>query len=113
MLDMNSLSYNYGGDPELVVELAQVFLQEYPRYLAALDDAMSAGNGKEIRSVAHRLRGSLGIFGAQSAMEAAARLENLTVNNQLIVASDAAVALKTELSLVAGEIRALLVGAAN
>jgi len=74
MLDLDSLTYNYGGDPELVAELAQVFLQEYPGYLAALDEAMLAGNGKDVRSVAHRVRGALGVFGAQSAMEAATRL---------------------------------------
>ena len=113
MLDLNSLSYNYGGDPELVLEVAQVFLQEYTGYLAALDEAMSAGDVKEIRSAAHRVRGALGIFGVQSAMEAAAQLEDLAVSNLLIVASDAAVVLKSELSLLEREIRALLVREAN
>jgi two-component system, sensor histidine kinase and response regulator len=110
MLNLDTLTCNCGGDTALVVELAQVFLQEYPDYIAALDRATLAGGGEDVRVAAHRLRGVLSIFGAEAALDAATQLENLGASGQLAIANEPLVKLKSELLLVEGEMRALVAG---
>jgi HPt (histidine-containing phosphotransfer) domain-containing protein len=108
MLDLNAMTSNCGGDSALLSELAQAFLEEYPNYLAALDQAVSNGSSDEVRFAAHRLRGSLSIFDAHAALNAAAHLENLGLRQQLTEVPMALTVLKGELSLVENEIRALV-----
>lgn len=108
MLDLNAMTSNCGGDSALLSELAHAFLEEYPNYIAALDRAVSNGRGDEVRFAAHRLRGSLSIFDAHAALDAAAHLENLGLHQQFTDVPTALTVLKGELSLVENEIRALV-----
>ncbi len=59
------------GDPDLVAELAALFLDEAPQRLAALDGADTAST----RHLAHSLRGSAGQLGAARLAAACAALE--------------------------------------
>lgn len=108
MLNFTTLTENCGGDPGLVVELAEVFLQEYPGYVTALDTAMATRSSDGIRSIAHRLRGALSIFDAQTAIAAATRVESLGLKNDLSSAAEAVLALKAELFLVECDIKQLV-----
>lgn len=66
-----------GGDEELLRELAQLFLQDYPRLMAELRQAWQRGNAKQVEEIAHGLKGSVANFGAKRAVEAAYRIEQL------------------------------------
>ena len=65
----------FDGERDLLREVASSFLECTPPLLAELRRAVAAGDAPEVARVAHRLRGSLGNFGAEGAMEAALRLE--------------------------------------
>jgi HPt (histidine-containing phosphotransfer) domain-containing protein len=66
-----------GGDLGLLKEVAAIFLAEYPKGLADLQGALAAGDAYKFERVAHGLKGSVATFGAQLAVDAAFRLEQL------------------------------------
>jgi two-component system sensor histidine kinase/response regulator len=63
------------GDRELLNELADLFLEDYPARKATLAAAVSGRDGHALEAVAHLFRGSVTIFGAEAASAAALRLE--------------------------------------
>ena len=107
MINIKSITRNCGGDPALVAELAQLFLEECPNYLLLLDQAMSERSSEGVRLAAHRLRGALAIFDAQASLEAATCVEAMSTSQQFVVTAEAVAALKNELAQVEGEIRSL------
>lgn len=52
------------GDPGLLSELAEVFLEEVPERLDALKDAVEKGDPQTVKRIAHTLKGSSGNMGA-------------------------------------------------
>jgi CheY-like chemotaxis protein len=75
--DLASAIEKTDGDLELLRELAQVFLEEGPRLLGAIGEAIAGGAGEPIRLAAHAVKGSVSNFGATAAVDAAVRLEAL------------------------------------
>src|ERR1700742_4141085 len=66
-----------GGDSELLHEIAELFIDEYPRSLIELRDAIAKGDAKAVERTAHGLKGSVSNFGAAAAVEAALTIETL------------------------------------
>ncbi len=64
-----------GGDPNLLKEIFQAFLDECPRLMAQLRDAMQRGDAPLVQRAAHTLKGSLHILAAADAAESAHQLE--------------------------------------
>ncbi len=63
------------GDRELLSELADIFLKDYPRLFAEVGRSSECGDAEGIERAAHALKGSVGNFFARPAMAAAAELE--------------------------------------
>jgi HPt (histidine-containing phosphotransfer) domain-containing protein len=83
VLDHEVAMIRVGGDTELLKELAQLFLEEYPRLLAELRAAHESGDADLVERTAHGLKGSIANFGAQQAVEAALRIEQLGRRGEL------------------------------
>lgn len=66
-----------GGDEELLKEIAGLFLEDYPKAIADLRDAVAGADAHRLERTAHGLKGSVSNFGAQSAVEAALSLESM------------------------------------
>ncbi len=72
------------GQPVLFYELIDLFLRDAPVRLAALRDAIAAGDAAELRTVSHKLNGGASILGAKGLslllmeLEEYARLEDLS-----------------------------------
>ncbi len=64
-----------GGDFDLLREVAELFLGDYPDSLANLREAVGAHNAVLVEQHAHRLKGSISTFGASGAVDAALALE--------------------------------------
>lgn len=71
------------GDRELAVQLAGIFLDEYPNMLQRLRDAVSAGSADEVRRAAHALKGSISNFIDGGPTATAFELETLGRNGQV------------------------------
>ncbi len=66
-----------GGDEELLQEVAQLFLDEYPTLMSEIQQAVAAGNARRLERAAHSLKGSVANFGADVAVQAALALEKI------------------------------------
>ncbi|MFA9477520.1 Hpt domain-containing protein [Phycisphaerales bacterium AB-hyl4] len=85
-----------GGSESLLAELAGVFRRECPALLAQLRDAIENGDAASVRRIAHTLKGSAGVFGAEPVVEAALRLEQMGKAEQLGDAPEALARLQVE-----------------
>ncbi|MGD9660211.1 MAG: Hpt domain-containing protein [Porticoccaceae bacterium] len=88
-LDWQGALKKLEGDKQLLMELAEMFLQQSPELLAAIDQALAKKDAPELRRAAHTLKSSAKVVGADATAEAALVLENLSRDNQLASAGAA------------------------
>ena len=69
-----------GGDRQLFLEMVQGFLEEGPKQLQLLCQAVAAGNCRDAEHAAHRLKGDLGYLGAVELAGCARKLEDAAHN---------------------------------
>ncbi|MFO0843963.1 MAG: ATP-binding protein [Gemmataceae bacterium] len=72
-----------GFDRPAVAKLARTFLDTVPPRLEALRQALAQGQAEQVRQTAHSLKGSLAVFAAREAIEAARRLEHAGAERKL------------------------------
>jgi len=84
------------GDEALLLDLAKLFLNEYPRMLEAVRVAVERKNAPELHRAAHSLKGSVATFAAQQAFDAALRLERFGRAGELSEVEEAFSVLATE-----------------
>ncbi len=75
--DLDAALAFVGGDRAVLAELVAMFIEDSAKLMADIADAIRDDDGASLRRAAHTLSGSLGIFGAASAAEAARQLEAL------------------------------------
>ena len=76
-LDPNTLVERFDGDRDIFDALTEVFLEHGPAQLEVVRDAVGRRDGPALARSAHRLKGSIGIFGATTAFHAIERLQAL------------------------------------
>ena len=86
------------GDHELLRAVVQAFLEESPRLLGAMRQAIAGGAGPALRLAAHTLKGSLHHFGAQQAFDCARRLEKMGQDGNLADAPAALADLEAQMT---------------
>ena len=74
-LDRDLAMARVGGDTELLKELGALFLEESPRMMAELRDALARGDVRAVERTAHSLKGSVANFGAKRAVDTAFQIE--------------------------------------
>ncbi len=75
MFTCASLLERFDGDEELLGRVAEIFAENTPGLLAALQADIEAGNAVAVSRSAHTLRGSLANVGAEHAASVAAEIE--------------------------------------
>lgn len=96
------------GDEELLGELAIIFLQESPRQMKQIREALDRSDWEALARAAHTLKGSVGNFAAQSSVEAALNLENAAKSGNPVEAELAYSALVTEIDRLRPVLEALV-----
>jgi len=66
-----------GGDRELLVEISLLFIDDVPRHLAGIREALDAGDGEALRRAAHGLKGAAANFDADAVVNLARTLEDM------------------------------------
>lgn len=89
-----------GGDEELLREVAQLFLEEYPVLVSQIRAAVAAGDADGLQRAAHSLKGSVSNFGADAAYHAAFALELIGRNREMNQASTGMMALEDALEYI-------------
>jgi two-component system, sensor histidine kinase and response regulator len=87
-----------GGDEDLLRELCQIFLEESPKHLQKLREAIADADAEATMRAAHNLKGELGYLGAAGAMQAAQELEDMGHQQTLSRAAEVFTLLERELS---------------
>jgi HPt (histidine-containing phosphotransfer) domain-containing protein len=97
----------FDGDGTLLGELVAIFLEDYPARFAAVRAAVGQRDPAALDAAAHALRGSAANFGAEEAVEAAARLETMGRGRNLTGVEAAFDELERTMSILTGELAAL------
>jgi signal transduction histidine kinase/DNA-binding response OmpR family regulator len=66
-----------GGDRELLAEISRLFVDDAPRHLSKIREALSARDGEALRRAAHGLKGAAANFDAEGVVQAARTLEEM------------------------------------
>ncbi len=66
-----------GGDRELLAEISRLFVDDAPRHLAKIRQALDARDGESLRRAAHGLKGAAANFDAEGVVGAARALEEI------------------------------------
>lgn len=109
-LNMSAALARVGGDEELLKEIAQIFLDENPGALDEIRAAADAGDTKALEKAAHTLKGSVSNFGAQTARDAAYRIEQMGRSGDLNSVSEALANLETAVHTLSSELSRLITG---
>lgn len=77
------LSFADDGDPELIIDLITMFLEDGPAKVKAVTDGLAEGDLEKVERAAHSLKGTSGNLGARQlqdaceAMQVASRSHNI------------------------------------
>ena len=93
------------GDEFAVEQLVKVFFADFGMNLKSLQKAASQGDLDRLGSITHALKGSLGVFGATRATDAALRVEGSARSGDTELAKRWVPSLVTELNRVATALR--------
>ena len=94
-----------GGDESLLQQILVIFLEEYPKHMARLEEAVNSQNPEQLERTAHSLKGELGYMGATEVSQLARRLEDMGKNRDLASAGEVLSTLEKQLSDFAAQVR--------
>jgi PAS domain S-box-containing protein len=97
VMDRNLALARVDGDESLLGDLARLFLEESPKMLAAVQQAVSAKDAERLQRAAHSLKGAVSTLAAQKAFDAALKLERLGRAGDLGEAERAYAALESQI----------------
>jgi two-component system sensor histidine kinase/response regulator len=100
----NDLLARVGGSQELLREVIGLFLEDCPKLLAAVGDAVRRGDTEAVYRASHTLKGSVGNFDAHNAMQIAQRLEARAREGNLEAATTIFAALEVEINALLAQL---------
>jgi signal transduction histidine kinase/CheY-like chemotaxis protein/HPt (histidine-containing phosphotransfer) domain-containing protein len=98
ILDKAALLARVGNDRQLLKELVALFLEECPKLVSDVRDAVAAKDGRRLKVAAHTLKGAVSNFSTWPSFEAALRLETMGHKNDLAHAEEGLAALDAALA---------------
>ena len=96
------------GEPDVLTEVLQMFLAEFPPRMNRLRIAWASQNIEEMYRAAHSLKGSAGNIGAERLMKVCSQLDEMGRSGDLANASPLVDALASEFDKVAAEIHRII-----
>jgi two-component system, sensor histidine kinase and response regulator len=86
------------GDEELLDEMCQIFLENSPKLLGKLQQAVAAGDADAVMRAAHSLKGEASYLHATGTSDAARQLEEMGRKKDLARAGDALAVLEQQVA---------------
>ena len=111
IMDMAEILERAGGDMELVMDVAGLFLDECPELLSEMQEAIAQRDSRTLERAAHTLKGSAANLAAKSVSGAALKLEIMGRDSDMTHAEEAYELLKEEVQRLKPVLAAL--GAEN
>lgn len=94
-----------GGDEKLLKRMIRTFLRDTPKRLSGIAAAIRRKKPEALASLAHALKGSVSIFGAEAARKQANELQEFGRSSELSGAPDALARLKEEIAKLQANLR--------
>jgi signal transduction histidine kinase/CheY-like chemotaxis protein/HPt (histidine-containing phosphotransfer) domain-containing protein len=94
-----------GGDDTLLYEIIELFVEEIPKQLATLKQAILYNDSETVERIAHSIKGELGCLEISAASDYARELEEIGRNGTLGNAASTLSALEAEITAVVAEMR--------
>jgi len=104
-LDWEKALEAVGGDPSLVVLVAETALEEAPRLLKSLEEAIAQQDAGASRLAAHTLQGAIRYFGPTSAFDQVCLLETCAREGRLEEATGMLACLREEMGRLLDSLR--------
>ena len=89
VFDRIGMLENLGGNEAFLDELTGMLLEQFPQALKEIRESVQSRNEKKLRAQAHKLKGSLASLKANSASNAARRLEKAALTRDSRIVSEA------------------------
>jgi signal transduction histidine kinase/AmiR/NasT family two-component response regulator/HPt (histidine-containing phosphotransfer) domain-containing protein len=105
--DLRVALEHIGDDHHLLSDMAEMFIEDAPKMLDAIYQAIDSRDSRQLEQTAHRLKGSAGIFGAAKCWELLRHLEEIGRAGDLANARDLFTQLQGELDRLLLALRAL------
>lgn len=86
VIDLTLLSEAGGGDPDIMMELIELCLEQAEEIIPALASAIEADSAQDIKTLAHTLRGACATCGIVSLVPPLQELERLGATGELSTA---------------------------
>jgi CheY-like chemotaxis protein len=77
IFDLEKALRTMDGNRELFDELARLFLEDAPPHMQRIIDGLATGDSQAVRHSGHTIKGMVGIFAADHALQAAERVEHM------------------------------------
>jgi HPt (histidine-containing phosphotransfer) domain-containing protein len=100
VVDRKAVLEYLADDTQLLQEVIGLFLADSPGMLAAIQSAVTARVPIDVMKAAHALKGSLGVFGAKDAVDAAQKLESMGRDGNIEGSAETLSILEQEMLLV-------------
>jgi len=100
IIDKDEIMERVNGDIDLLIELMDLFIADYPKLLSNIKNAIIQENSGELKRSAHTIKGSVGNFSANSAYNIALSLEIMGQNNNFSNAEKTYIQLEKEIDLL-------------
>lgn len=107
ILDKPALLARVDGDKELLAQIIEIFLEECPKQVGEIREAVAAKDAPSLARLAHKLKGSVGNFAAKRAFEAALRLETICRKGDLSDVEEVSAQLEAEIGRLQPALREL------
>ncbi|MHC4399157.1 MAG: ABC transporter substrate-binding protein [Planctomycetota bacterium] len=98
MVDWPEALRTVEGDRELLRDMVEGFLEESPKLMAAVCQAVAQSAADDLQKAAHTLRGAVRCFGEGRALEGACQLEKMAQDGNLETAEETLTALQREMA---------------
>jgi len=107
LIDRQAILDRFEGDQDLLREIIGLFLEDCPRRVSEMRDALARGDSEALQHVAHSIRGSVGNFAAAAAVDAAVQLETMGRTGDMAHADEACAALERQIALLIAALASL------
>lgn len=108
VLDLNMALTHVDGDSHLLSELAQIFVQDYPRLMEEARDSLLKSDCPGFERAVHTLKGRLAFFGITKLRDQLLSLERMGRDRDLTRAGEAFAEIESEMDHILAEFKSLI-----
>jgi HPt (histidine-containing phosphotransfer) domain-containing protein len=83
LVDVDGLMARVQGDSKLLADIIRLFIEESPKILKEMREALTSSDMSALSRAAHRMKGSAGNLSSKACYDAALRLESVAKINNL------------------------------